>query len=250
MAQTDSTLYKNNTKRSYNTINLGFFYGNHDLADQYFYNTDCAGSGQTIDTRVNETYKAGGAGFAHTIVKDEFKRITWGLNGSIGQLTETGSGNLTTNRTLTYYDINPFLKYEGKGVGIGGGIHVGDLPILDNEYTQGDVTLITRYRVYPHFNFRLGRLDKFFGELRYADTPYGTFPASLLNISLGTGFGNLNKHSLKIGTSSFAAIVIEPQFSLGDHYFIQPYFGAGEALFGNFTSQSNLQTGLKLSYQY
>jgi hypothetical protein len=39
--------------------------------------------------------------------------------------------------------------------------------------------------------------------------------------------------------------VIEPQFALGDHYLIQPYFGGGKALFGNFTSQSNLQTGLK-----
>lgn len=251
MAQTKSTDGEQTEKNSFNTINVGFFRGSHELTDVYTYGGDCeGGSPETIRSEFDVTYTAGGAGYSHTIIKDEFKRITFGMDGMVGKWEEKGSDNLTTDRKETYFDANPYVKFDDKVIGIGMGLHIGDLPILDDSYKQGEATLMTRYRIYPQFNVRIGRRDKFFGEVHFADAGYGSFPGSIWQIGLGSGFGHQDKHSLQVGTSSFSAIYIAPSFLVAKRYYINPYFSTGTSMFNDFTNESNTQTGLRLSYRF
>jgi len=237
-------------QQSYTTILMGVFHGNHEFKDEEIISSDCGGANPSvINTTIEETYTVGGAGISHTLVKSNDEKYTFGLTGAYGKLHEKGSENLLTDRTLNYYAINPFFKMDTRMIGITGGLHIGDSPLLIGEYNSGDATLIRRYSVYPQIGIRVGELSTFYGEMNYANNGFGTFPASEFHIAVGSGFGKSNGSSLKIGTGTFALFTIEPTFTIQQKFYINPYLGFGDSMFSTFKEEDNFNAGLRLSYR-
>jgi prolipoprotein diacylglyceryltransferase len=235
----------------YYTLAVNVLTGNHTLVDRELVEEDCEGNKTYAYARFREKYKAGSASFSKTIVYNEYNKMTFGLNGQMGSLQETGQANLDTKRILNFYTINPFIAYDTRDVGIGGGLHIGDISVLQNSFDSDRPTLIKRYRIYPQLNLRAGQLQSFFGEFRFADAISGTFPSSVIQINLGYGFHSTNGNALRIGTSSHAALFIAPSFAPGKNIVITPFIAFGESPFSSFNeSQKNFLGSIKVAYNF
>jgi len=111
--------------------------------------------------------------------------------------------NLTKSWEKPYFlfDINPYIKYDRKWIGMWGGINVGNLrwiptsPINDKTFDEG-----TRFSpVMPEVSLRLGRRDILDLKYSYGFNFPSTFPMLLNEISIGSGLGNKNDFTVRYG---------------------------------------------------
>ena len=109
-------------------------------------------------------------------------------------------------------------------------------------------TAFKRYSVLPQVHLRIGNLQKAWGEINYGFRFPGIAPANEFELLMGIrgGKGNL----LRIGTSSYHAIVVRPEFYINNKIGIEPYVGLFGSLFSSsYTDQGGLQGGLNLHYR-
>jgi len=225
-AQPDSA----STKKyiTYQTIGGGFATGSY--SDARYVN---AGSGcQDLNgySYYSQRYIAGGGGYSITkSTPDRQKVITFGGNGYYGKYSQTREvDSLKTEKTL--YGLNPFIKYDTRWVGIGGGLHFGSLA-----YTTGDsekeLTTIPEKNyfetpVFPQFYLRLGPSDLVFAELHIADQ----FPVSVPGLAFTAGFGGSpfpNKdYKFRIGTTFLdrGPYFVSAYLPVRDKFVIEPLF--------------------------
>ena len=190
---------------SYRTIGGGFATGNYTD-----YKTLYTGSG--CDRVSNTQYfsqKYTVAGFGYSFDKtttDGKEEIRYGANGLFGNYTEVRqSDNEQVNNLL--FEINPYIKYDIRWIGIGGGLHLGNM-----SYTTGDkekegqssesyTESYFKTPIFPQFYFRVGPLRYFYADFHLADQFPTSMPGLAFQAGIGTGFGLKNGFNIRFGRS-------------------------------------------------
>jgi len=239
VAESDST------KISYNTISVGGLWGSQTLE----YGGYHACSSKTVpqsDLFQNE-YQVYGLGFSRTIQTKEANSYTWGVSAFHGKFKEdlhhrenfpSTPGVTTDNsRIMNMYGINPYVQWDTRYIGTGIGAHFGDLlsQIRDNDGMDVGVgTTVENLYFYPQVYFRLGRMDRMFGEVSFSRNFPSSFPDLMLQASLGISvkYNDLNRGAFRLGTSTTTGLFISSAFPVGRYVTIEPYFGTLAPLLG------------------
>jgi prolipoprotein diacylglyceryltransferase len=158
------------------------------------------------------SYSVAGVGISRTDRSGQFDRLEYGVRGYIGNDTNGGSYRIR--------GINPYVQRDFREIGLGFGINLGGL------YLDGE-----DYSLFPQAGLRIGRLDKFFIEGKFADHFPGPFPAPI--IKLGIGFGLKNEGSLRLGISD-AGWYVQPDLPISNNWIISPFLAAGSENFFQF----------------
>ncbi|WP_187263841.1 hypothetical protein [Pontibacter beigongshangensis] len=223
------------TAQSYHTVKIG--YGTGDYYNSHNIGTG-SGCGRVSNTSYfHQEYIMGGAGYAITKPKNEGD-LTYGVNAYAGTHEET---NITPGSVLrspdktTIVGVNPFIYYDTKWLGIGGGLHVGNL-FYTTEDLQQEGTGIPesggkRTPIYPQARLRIGPTRILFGDVRLADHFPTPLPGLRYQVSLGSGFGLRNGTFLRAGTNGVNDF-ISGQFVLNNQFVIEPLYLWGETSFG------------------
>ena len=172
---------------SYRTIGGGLATGNY--TDAKYVNT---GSGcQDINDYMyfTQKYVMGGGGYSFTkFTPDSKKIVNYGGNVYFGNYSQTRQYD-SLEITKSLFGINPFIKYDSRWIGIGGGLHIGNLAYTtgDSEKELTEIPEKSHFTtpVFPQVYLRVGPSDKFFAELNIADH----FPVSIPGLSFMAGFG-------------------------------------------------------------
>jgi prolipoprotein diacylglyceryltransferase len=201
-AQNDSARVKKIKK--YQTVGLGLAIGNY--TDRGTHNTIQTGCGPIVNEHYfHQKYFAVGAGYSLTREAPDINKMTrFGVNTFFGDYSQYSySDSLQVRKFL--FGINPFVKYDLKWIGVGAGLHWGNLV-----YTLGDKkgesskipkTSFLQTNIYPQFYFRIGPKRFFFADFHLADQFPVTFPGLAFQTGVGTGFGLKNGTSLRLGFS-------------------------------------------------
>lgn len=239
---------KNLEQHHYYTIAVDMLAGKHTLNEELV-GGDCDGNPSYTLASFQEKYVAGGLNVSRTDVYGT-RKLSYGIGSQIGKLEERGESNINSQREINFYAITPYVRYDLNYFGIGGGVSIGDMPVIRNRFDKEQATLIRRYHVYPQFYVRGGSLQKFFGEFRFGEGFAGAFPASQYQVLAGYGFNRDSGAAIRIGTSSRAGVVLSGVIPAGGHLLIEPYIGFGESIFGEYTSEKNAQGALRLAYRF
>ncbi len=143
----------------------------------------------------------GGGGYS---VKNEYPEkkysMTYGVYAYLGQNTEVvGSTGLASKNML--YGINPYLKFETNWLGIGGGLHAGNLILTQSQkdYSGNFETALYNAAVYPQLYLRFGPRRFLFVDYHLADQFVSPFPGFYQELGLGTSLGFRNETNLRVG---------------------------------------------------
>lgn len=238
-------------KKVYQSIKLGYADGSFDTKHNI-------GMGEGCD-RVSETqlfhqrYKMMGIGYSTTEIKNK-EIFEYGLNGFFGQHMETGKTTFekTEHRIVS---INPFFKYDLNWLGLGGGLHVGNLrysPLFwtEDKAAQLPVTGTKESNVLPQFYARFGPRKWAFVSYHYMDQFPAPFPGNYSNIEFGSGFGAKNGFNLRIGTDNHGKSYLTGFIPLNDLFVIEPFYGWLENVdYGNLY-QNQLSLGLHYRFAH
>lgn len=199
--QIDTSITK--SYKTYHTIGVGYATGNYTDNRTNYTGRGCDMISNT--EYFSQRYNALGGGYSFTREDPNSLAITkYGVNilfGSYEQIRQ--SDNLKNKYSL--WEINPYIKYDTRWIGIGGGLHLGNL-----YYTAGDLRRETTgiptkgffsTPIFPQFNFRLGIQKIFFFDFHIADQFPASSPGMAFQTGVGTGFGLSNGFNLRTGFS-------------------------------------------------
>lgn len=188
---------------TYHTVGVGFAMGNY--TDERFTYTGSGCDMVTNTAYFNQKYTAFGGGYSYTkVTPDKKEMIRYGANlyfADYEQMAVT-SGK---NDSVFIVGIDPYVIYDTRWIGIGGGLHIGNLA-----YTSGDLDKETseipqksyfRTPVFPHIYLRAGPVQYFFADFHIADQFPVSSPGLAFQAGIGTGFGLENGTNLRIGFS-------------------------------------------------
>ena len=212
----------------YHTVGSGFATGSY--TDE---RTTQTGSGcdAVLNTQYfSHKYKTGGAGYTFSKeTPDKSETITYGISVNLGRYRQKNQTlNQETSRFL--FDANPFIKYDTRWIGIGGGLHLGNLV-----YTTGDTHRETtdvpengfiRTPIFPQFYFRVGVKKFFYGDFHLADQFPVSAPGMVFQAGFGSGFGLNNGMNLRFGANYGSNL--HPIFS--SDLFVSAYLPFGNGL--------------------
>ena len=195
--RTIKDFYQNDVK-TYKRIDIGTSFGN--VFNEVQYNPHQGQCGTTYTTEdYKHEFRMGGAGIS-MITKKNNLIITKGINLYGGTDRAINLTNQTDNSDFLI-GVNPYIKYDWKWIGIGVGVHAGNLRWIPqkqiNATTFDNGTWFSP--VMPEGSLRLGRRDIL--DMRYA---YGfnfpaTFPLLVNEFSIGSGFGFKTDFSIRYG---------------------------------------------------
>lgn len=183
---------------SFNRIDFGYSFGSYYGTVKYNPHEGFCG---TVYTEEDYKYSFRLAGLGISRIKyDDKTSFTYGINMFAGREKEVNYTNWG-DRTYTLYGVSPYFKYDMSWVGIGAGLSAGNLrwiPVyhMDKPDFEGG----TRYSsVFPGAYLRIGRRDV--ADFRYI---YGlnfpsSYPALVHDLSVGSGFGSIDKFNLRLG---------------------------------------------------
>jgi hypothetical protein len=197
-------------------ISFGITGANFDNTHEIYTGEGCDRIGNR--SYFNQKYIVSGAGlaFKNENVTKRFETI-FGLNLILGRHTETflkvdSMGNaassagilLPHNDKEPVLEINPYLKFDSRWFGIGGGMHVGKLSYAYYNKEEDGFSFPSSGRklvsFYPQLNVRIGPRDIAFADYHLADQFPSALPGYRQMIGLGSGFGMDNGTSFRIGT--------------------------------------------------
>jgi prolipoprotein diacylglyceryltransferase len=196
-------------------LSFGITGGNFDNTHEIYTGEGCDRIGNK--SYFNQKYIVTGAGlaFKNENVTKGFQ-TQFGLNLILGRHSETflkvdTLGNaassagimLPNNDKEPILEINPYLKFDSRWFGIGGGMHIGKLSYAyyDKEEHGFEFPATGRKRVslYPQVYLRVGPRDLVFADYHLADQFPSALPGYRQMFGLGTGFGMDNGTALRIG---------------------------------------------------
>ena len=203
---------------TYKTVSSGFASGD-------FVNSHTIGQGEGCD-RVqnteyfNQQYKVVGTGFSVTQERQDKKEtLHYGVNAYFGHNQQTRLSDDQLERT-PIFGLNPYIMYDLKWIGIGGGMHVGNLVYSkENRNVDGNGLPETGNLytfLYPQFYFRAGVKRFFYGDFHVADQFPTSSPGLRYQLGIGTGFGLKNGLLFRFGTTMVES----------ETFFISKYFSA------------------------
>jgi phosphatidylglycerol:prolipoprotein diacylglycerol transferase len=230
LPQTQIDTTRTKKYKSYHTIGGGFATGNYTD-----YKTIYSGSGcdRVSNTQYfSQKYTEGGLGYSFTkTTTDGKEEIRYGANGLFGNYTETRqSDNVQVNNLL--FEINPYIKYDIRWIGIGGGLHIGNIIFTigdrekEGQLSESYKNSYFKTPIFPQFYFRVGPLKYLYADFHLADQFPVSIPGLVFQAGIGTGFGLKNGLNIRFGrsfldkggyyTSAFIPIknqiVLEPLF--------------------------------------
>lgn len=189
----------------YHTIGGGFATGNYTDDRTTFTGEGC--SAVYDHQYFSQKYTAGGAGYSITKETPDRKEvIRYGINVFLGDYVQTRqTDNQEVNKFL--FGVNPYIKYDVNWIGIGAGLHLGNLA-----YSVGDTRKQTSEKpqkgyfgtpLFPQFYFRIGPRKIFFADFHIADQFPVSSPGLAFQTGIGTGLGLKSGLNLRLGTSFF-----------------------------------------------
>jgi hypothetical protein len=193
------------------------------LAGAGFDNSNAVYTGEGCDRVGNRAYfnqKYIVSGAAVSFKNENLSRKTQtilGLGVTLGNHTETYLGADTTSGSIIpdpgalpdddkrmLFGVHPFIKYDSRWLGIGGGFHVGKLSYAfhHKEVEGSGFPYSGRQNVsfYPSVYIRIGPDNIAFADYHLADHFPSAFPGYLHMIGLGSGLGSGQGSILRIGT--------------------------------------------------
>ncbi len=191
--------YQNEVK-SFKRIDVSTSLGVYNSSVKYDPHEETCGTAYTTED-YKYIYRMAGAGFSN-ITKKRNLITTAGIN-LYGGISKENNLTKQWEKTSFLFGVNPYIKYDLNWVGVGAGVHLGNLrwvpisPIDATSFERG-----TRFSpILPEAYFRVGRRDIL--DLKYT---YGfNFPTSipllLHEVSIGSGFGNKTEFNLRVGTA-------------------------------------------------
>ncbi len=229
--------------KSYKRVDLGSSLGEYYNTVYYNPHEGQCGTEYTTEDYKN-IYRIEGAGFSGITKKG--KSITTagfnlygGTNKEINMLQQE-------EKTSFLFGINPYIKYDIPWIGIGAGLHLGNLRwVAVNPIDQATFSRGTRYSpIMPEVYFRVGRRD--IVDLKYT---YGfnfptSFPLLISEISLGSGFGMQTDYSFRVGRAfsnhdSFTFISAEGLVNKQIGLFLKYNFGGEDFYYANYGETLN-----------
>jgi len=212
----------------YKTIGGGFSTGSYTTE-----RTTYSGSGCDIVTDhryYHQKYSSGTVGYSQTrMTTDRREVLTFGGGITAGSFMEKSLGDgVTTNRTLL--DINGFVKYDLKWVGVGGGIHAGNLLYNRGDAYRQNLDVISssyfRTPVFPSAYLRLGPERFFFADFHFADNFPSSSPGLSFLTGIGSGFGLKNGFLVRAGVSFLdeSAWYVSAYIPVANRFVIEPLY--------------------------
>ncbi|HEX6893037.1 MAG TPA: prolipoprotein diacylglyceryl transferase family protein, partial [Chryseolinea sp.] len=233
------------TKISYNTISVGGLWGSQTL--DYGGYRACSSKTVPQNDRFQNEYEVGALGFSRTTQIKEANSLTWGVSAFYGTLKEeqehrenyrsAPSVAINDSRTINMYGINPYVQWDTRYAGTGIGVHFGHLVSqirdLDGMYSRLETT-VENVNYYPQVYFRLGRVDRIFGEASFARNFPSSFPDLRFqaNVGFSLKYNNLNRGAIRLGTSTTTGLFISSALPIGKYLVLEPYFGTLAPLLG------------------
>ena len=189
---------------TYRTIGAGFATGNY--TDIGTYTTTNSGCGPYVEQHYfTQKYAAGGAGYSITReTPDRNKVVNYGAKVFVGEYQQFNQTDSVQQR-IFLFGANPFIRYDTKWIGIGAGLHLGNLA-----YTQGDRNKESstfpeknyfKTPVFPQFYFRVGPQRFAFADIHIADQFPVSSPGMAFLLGIGSGFGAKNGFNMRLGMS-------------------------------------------------
>lgn len=198
------------TEEPFSFFNMGFSTG--EFYSQVYYaipgsDTGCGPSLNFEDFK-NNYWNAGFGYGKENPIENGF--LTYGINGSFGQYTETKIiSNISQERFL--FALNPYLKYDTKWVGLGVGLYVGNnywADSFDNESKSAVITTSAKGSpIYPQGYFRIGPESILFGDIGIGNAFPSPFPGMRFEAAIGSGFGLPRGNKFRIGGNQLGAFV-------------------------------------------
>ena len=191
---------------TYHTIGVGFATGNYTDKGPHFVINDPSGCGSTIKNNYfSQKYTAGGAGYSFTRETPDLKKIIkYGVTafyGNYEQYDQTRS--LQTRQNI--FGINPFYKLDIEWIGIGGGLHLGNLIYTAGEVDQETIVPPEKNHIktfiFPQFYLRVGPGKYLYLDFHLADQFPVSSPGLAYQAGFGSGLGQDNGTSIRTGFS-------------------------------------------------
>lgn len=224
--QTDSTA--TGESKTYHTIGVGFATGNYTDERVNFTGSGCDMVSNT--EYFSEKYTGFGGGYSFTkISPDKKKIIRYGANLFFADYEQTMQ-SYSKPVDMLLFGVNPYIKYDIRWIGIGGGLHLGNLA-----YSSGDLRKETsgvpqkgyfKTPVFPQFYFRVGPVQYFFADLHIADQFPVSSPGLAFQAGIGSGFGLKNGTNLRFGYSFLEdeSLYTSLYLPIADRLVIEPLF--------------------------
>lgn len=233
-----------NEKTVYKSLKFGYSGGNFDTYHNIGTGTGCDRNSQSQD--FHQKFRLIGLGYS--ITEEQNKQILeYGINGYFGSHTELAmTSRIETNHKLA--GVNPFVKYDIKWWGIGGGLHIGDLRFTPFEWIEEKAaTLPTtgtkQSPVLPQFYFRFGPRNIAFISYKFADQFPSPFPGMYQNLEVGSGFGLKNGFNLRVG-SFFKGTYFAGTIPISNQLILEPLFEMVSNSGSELSSQNQFSVGL------
>lgn len=233
-----------NEKKIYQSIKIGYSGGNFENHHNIGTGEGCDRVSQSQD--FHQKFRMVGAGYSITAEQNR-KILEYGFNGYAGSHSEFGQTSLKQTDDLII-GINPFVKYDEKWFGIGGGLHVGNLQFTPYDWIEEKASALpvtgTRISpVLPQFYFRIGPQHIIFLSYMFADQFPSPFPGMYQNIELGSGFGLKNGFNLRMGTF-FKGSYFAGSFPIKNRFVIEPLYEWVATENTAYPNQNQLSIGL------
>lgn len=244
--QQDSVLVK-----KYKSIKIGFGSGN-------FENSHDIGQGSGCD-RVSTTeyfkqqYTLGAVALEFTEERPELKQqFRYGAKAMFGNHREIRLLNNTTTNT-TLFGVTPYAGFETNWLGIGGGLHMGNLTYitenLNEEGTGIPNTGSKKANIIPQAYVRVGPSRWFFVDYHYADYFPSALPGFRQQFGIGTGLGFKNGTNLRFGSNTDNIQYLSGYFPIENKFVLEPMYLWGRS--PGYASDKNFsQFSLGLSYRF
>ena len=240
---------------SYHTIVGGLAWGSYSDAKYVNIGSGC----QAIDDYVyfSEKYVTGGGGYSYTkFSPDKKKVLTYGSNIFMGKYSETRQfDSLKINRFLA--GLNPYIKYDTRWIGIGGGLHLGSLAYTmgdsDKELTELPEKSHFTTPLFPQFYFRVGPSDIAFMEVHIADNVPVSTPGLAFLLDIGASPFHNKDFKFRLGTSFLeqGPYFISAYLPFNDRLVIEPlYLWSGGVNWGAGGIEDLPQKQLSLGVSY
>ena len=250
---TSQTIPGNNEQDSlkiqkYKTIRIGYGSGDYDNYHTIGYGTGCDRVSNT--EYFKQKYDLVGAAFEITELRPENEIVRYGLQTVIGSHTELRISDKKETKT-DLFSINPYVKYDTKWIGIGGGVHLGNISYIyenlnqdGNEFPESGSNIVP---VYPQVYFRLGPQKWFFVDYHMADNFPSALPGFRHQIGIGTGFGLNNGTNVRLGFNSNDITYLSGYFPIKNKIELQPMLLWGRSPIDD---AKNYQFSIGIGYRF
>lgn len=255
--QIDSTLTK--TYKTYHTVGGGFATGNYTTERTSYTGSGC--DRISDENYFKQQYTEGGLGYSFTrMTPDREEILTYGATLAAGKFIETNQQTAGEISRLLI-DAGGYVKYDSKWIGLGGGLHLGNLLYSKGDVYRENLSVSDLNKAYfktplfPSGYLRVGPVRYFYADIHIADHFPVSSPGLSFMAGLGTGFGLRNGTSLRIGSSIIdeGTMYLSAYIPIQNRFVIEPlYIWTNKSLISpsyDFDLPEN-QFSLGLSYRF